>query len=324
MSTEKVIEVKDLYKKFKIRGNKGLIKGLFKPEYKTKEAVKGISFEVTRGEAVAFLGPNGAGKTTTTKMMTGLIYPTSGEVSVLGFKPFERKKEFLMRIGLVMGNKSGLNWDLTPNQSFRLLRRIYKIEEATFDERVKNLTELLEVTKLLDTQVRKMSLGERMKMELIGAILHSPEILFLDEPTIGLDIIAKKNIRKFLKDIQQNSNITLILTSHDMDDIEQVCERVVVINEGSKVYDDSLKQLTNQYKQNRFVRFIFETMPGESELPKIGEITERKEDSLLYKVDNSQMTELISNVSGKFHLLDITIESVPLEEIIEDIFKRGS
>lgn len=321
---EPIIQVQNLTKQFKIRTNKSLIKGLFNPEYKYKDAVKNISFDVNRGEAVAFLGPNGAGKTTTTKMLTGLIYPTSGEMSVLGFKPFERKKEFLMRIGLVMGNKSGLNWDLTANQSFKLLRKIYKIDDKTFEERIKMLTELLEVKNLLDTQVRKLSLGERMKMELIGAIIHNPEVLFLDEPTIGLDIIAKKNIRKFLKDIQQNSNITLILTSHDMDDIEQVCERVIVINKGTKVYDDSLKTLTNQYKQNRFVRFIFETMPKDSELPDIGEIIEEKPDSLLYKVNHSQMTSLISIVSSKFNLLDINIESVPLEEIIEDIFRKNS
>lgn len=258
---ENIITVKNLTKKFKIRQNKHLIKGIWNPDYKYVHAVNNVSFEIKKGEAVAFLGPNGAGKTTTTKMMTGLIYPSEGSVEVLNYIPSDRKKEYLSRIGLVMGNKSGMNWDLTANQSFRLLKQIYKLEEKEFTKWLNTLTELLDVKRLLDSQIRRLSLGERMKMELIGAIIHKPEVLFLDEPTIGLDITAKKNIRRFLKDIQKSSNITLILTSHDMDDIEQVCERVIVINKGEKVYDDALANLTNQYKQSRFVKFVFENKP---------------------------------------------------------------
>jgi ABC-2 type transport system ATP-binding protein len=319
---ETVIKVKNLTKQFKTRTNKNIFTGIFKPNYKYTHAVKDVSFDVNKGEALAFLGPNGAGKTTTTKMLTGLIYPTEGNIEILGYTPFERNREFLKRIGLVMGNKSGLNWDLTPNQSFYLLKKIYGITNVDFDKRINEFTKLLDVDCLLDRQVRKLSLGERMKMELIGAILHNPEILFLDEPTIGLDIIAKKNIRKFLKDIQKNSNITLVLTSHDMDDIEQVCDRVVVINKGVKVYDDSISSLTSHYKQSRFVKFIFETLPDKKDVTTNAEIIETNEDSLTYRVDNILMPKLIAEVSSKFNIIDIEIIAVPLEEMIEDIFKK--
>lgn len=321
---ETIIEVKNLSKQFKVRTNKNIIKGIFDPKYKYIDAVKDISFEVRKGEAVAFLGPNGAGKTTTTKMLTGLIFPTSGSTTVLGYTPFDRKKDYLKRIGLVMGNKAGLNWDLTASQSFRLMKEIYGISDATFKDRIQELTELLDVSKHLDTQIRKLSLGERMKMELIGAILHNPEILYLDEPTIGLDITSKKNIRKFLKSIQKKSNITLILTSHDMDDIEQVCERVIVINKGSKVYDESLQTLIDQYKKDRYVRFFFKNMPAENKFEsEDAEIIDRDESSLLFRVSSSGMPQLIAHVSANFQLLDINIESVPLEEIIEDIFNKN-
>lgn len=318
---ETVIKVKDLTKSFKVRQNKHLIKGIFNPNYKFVTPVQSVSFEVKRGESIGFLGPNGAGKTTTTKMMTGLLFPTSGEVEILGYKPFDRQKDFLQRIGLVMGNKSGLNWDLNAQQSFRLLGHIYKIEEKVFEERVKYLTELLEVTHVMDAQIRRLSLGERMKMELIGAILHQPEILFLDEPTIGLDITSKKNIRTFLREIQKNSNITLILTSHDMDDIEQVCDRVIVINKGEKVYDNNLIRLTEKYKKDRFVKFVFETTPNAISVETEAEVLEHKGETILYKVDSTNLPKLISECTTKYKIVDIEILSIPLEEMIEDIFE---
>lgn len=324
MIMENIITVQNLSKHFAVRTNNGLIRGLFNPSIKVKKAVENVSFNIARGEAVAFLGPNGAGKTTTTKMMTGLIYPSAGQVSVLGFTPFDRKKEYLTRIGLVMGNKSGLNWDLTPSQSFWLLKKIYGISDGQFKARIDRLTDLLEVRDRLDTQLRRLSLGERMKVELIAAILHEPEILFLDEPTIGLDIITKKNIRTFLRDIQQNSQTTLILTSHDMDDIEQVCDRVIIIDKGQKVYDDTLTSLTDRYKQSRYVRFIFDKPPADHRFKDLGTIVEYTEDTYLIKVEASQMIQLISTISTDTDLLDIHIESVPLEEIIAEIFRGGN
>lgn len=316
-----IIKLKNLNKIFKSRKNKNPFTTLWNPRMEIKHSVKDISFEIEKGESVGFLGPNGAGKTTTIKMMAGLIYPTSGEVEVLGFQPFERKKDFLMRVGLVMGNKSGLNWDLSANQGFELYKEIYRIPKEKFESRVKELTELLEVTDLMEKPIRKLSLGERMKFELIGAILHDPEILFLDEPTIGLDIIAKKNIRQFLRKIQKEFNITLILTSHDMDDVEQVCDRVIIINEGEKVFDDSMEILRKDYSKQRFVKFIFDKKINKEEMQTYGDIHEIKDQIATFAIDQEKMPELIKRISSDFALLDIDISSTPLEEIIEGIFK---
>jgi ABC-2 type transport system ATP-binding protein len=318
-----IIEVQKISKQFKIRQQNGLIRGIFNPEYKYVDAVKEISFSVQQGEAVAFLGPNGAGKTTVTKMLTGLVYPSSGSATVLGYTPFDREKPFLKRIGLVMGNKTGLNWDLTASQSLNLLKNIYGIADSTYKKRLRDLTTLLNVREHLNTQLRRLSLGERMKMEIIGSLIHAPEVLFLDEPTIGLDILTKKNIRHFLKKIQKELQTTLILTSHDMDDIEKVCDRVIIINKGTKVYDDRLQNLTDQYRKVRFVRLIFNTLPPANDFRGLGKITERTADSYLFKIDSDQMIALITKSAKNKELIDMHIESIPLEEIISEIFKKS-
>jgi ABC-2 type transport system ATP-binding protein len=315
-----VIKTQHLTKTFRGRGNKNLITGMWRPDWSCKTAVQDVSFTVDVGESVAFLGPNGAGKTTTTKMMTGLIAPTSGTAEVLDYTPFDRKPEFLQQIGLVMGNKAGLNWDLTARQSFWLLQNIYRIPQSRFDKRLQELTTLLEVTDHLDTQVRRLSLGERMKLELIGAILHEPKVLFLDEPTIGLDIIAKKNIRKFLRQIQKEHGITLILTSHDMDDVEQVCDRVLVINHGHKAYDDKLETLASHYKSIRYVRFVFEHVPSLTTLQGYGQIIQSDDSSVLLQIATDAMVDAIAQLTTRFRPLDMRVESVPLEEIIEELY----
>jgi len=319
----KIIEVRQLNKQFKLRTNKNIITGLFDPKFKIVEAVKDVSFEVNEGESLAFLGPNGAGKTTTTKMLTGLIYPTSGNIQVLGYIPSERNKDYLMQIGLVMGNKSGLSWDLTAKQSFDFIRKIYCIEDGPYEATINKLVELLDVEQHLDKQVRKLSLGERMKMELISAILHNPKVLFLDEPTIGLDITSKKNIRNFLREIQRDSNITLILTSHDMDDVEKVCDRVVVINKGQKVYDDTLDKLVTGYNQKKYVKFFFENGMDTNNID-FAEIINEDKDSVVFEVPKGDTSRLISTILDKNNILDIDIISVPLEEMIEDIFEKSS
>ncbi len=317
-----IIKVDQLSKEYKVKIKRNVIKDLFSGQYRQVSAVDNVSFSISKGESVALLGPNGAGKTTTMKMLTGLIYPTHGVVEVLGFTPFERKKEFLTRIGLVMGNKTGLDWDLTPRQSFQLLKRIYHLTDQQFKERLDELLTLLNLESLLDVQVRKLSLGERMKMEIVGAILHNPDILFLDEPTIGLDILSKQKIREFLRIVQTQMEVTLLLTSHDMDDIEKVCDRVIVINNGTKVYDDSLDNLMGKHKKDRYVKFIFKEMPAIVEIKKLGKIIESGENFITIKVDNKKMAELLSKVTTQYAVDDIDIISIPLEEIIAEIYKK--
>ena len=211
-----IIEVNNLSKQFKIRTNKNLITGMFDPKYQLVEAVKDVSFEVREGESLAFLGPNGAGKTTTTKMLTGLIYPTAGNIKVFEYTPFDRKKDFLMQIGLVMGNKTGLSWDLTGAQSFDFIKKIYHIEDSKYKATLSNLCELLDVNKHLNKQIRKLSLGERMKMELIGAILHSPKVLFLDEPTIGLHPEDIAKLLPIFNTLVDKGN-TVVIIEHNLD-----------------------------------------------------------------------------------------------------------
>jgi ABC-2 type transport system ATP-binding protein len=316
-----VIKTQDLKREFKKVNKKGFWKDVFKPEFVKVDAVKDINININQGESVAFLGPNGAGKTTTIKMLTGLIFPSAGKIDVLGYTPFDRKREFLMRIGLVMGNKAGLNWDLTPRQSFELLKEIYTIPNNEYLQRVRELTELLDTQKFLDTQVRRLSLGERMKMELIGAILHNPEILFLDEPTIGLDIISKQKIRDFLREIQQKSKVTLLLTSHDMDDVEKVCDRVIVINKGSKVYDDRIDILTNKYNKEKIVKFYFDKKPLISIADNMN-VSQEDAASISFKVKKEDLPKFIAHITTISEVKDIDIISTPLEEIIADLYGK--
>jgi len=321
---ENIITVKNLTKTFKVRQNQNFFTGLFKPQRKKVKAVENVSFNVKKGESLAFLGPNGAGKTTTTKVLTGLLYPTAGSTTVLGYTPFEREKTFLKNIGLVMGNKSGLSWDLTARQSFSFLQKIYEIPEVTYQKNLNKLTNLLDIADHLDKQVRSLSLGERMKVELIGAILHNPDILFLDEPTIGLDITSKKNIRQFLREVQRDSNITLLLTSHDMDDVERVCDRVLVINKGRKVYDGELPKLMDEYNQRRFIKVYFEHAPDSFDVFYYAEVDVVDKDVVTFEVSKENVSKLISEIVNNYNILDIDIISVPLEDIIEDIFTKTS
>ena len=328
-----IIEIKGLYKQYRKKEQKNPWKNLFKPDYKTVQAVKNVNFSVEKGESVAFLGPNGAGKTTTIKMMTGLIFPSKGTIEIMGYRPYERKADFLRRIGLVMGNKNGLSWDLTPNQSLHLITNIYKLDPQFAKTRIAQLAELLDVTKLLDTPLRNMSLGERMKMELIGSIVHNPEILFLDEPTIGLDILTKKKVRLFLREIQKKEGTTLILTSHDIDDIEAVCDRVIVINKGEKCYDDSITSLVDKYQQNRYLRFVLDAPLSKGEIDHLAqwgalekhddESIDAKEAIYFFKTSIKNMVPLITHILTEKNVLDMQIESVPLEDVIADLFKKG-
>ncbi len=322
MATDDIIQVHNLSKQFKLRGNKNLLSGLWRPEWKLVDAVQDATFSLRGGESVAFLGPNGAGKTTTTKMLAGIMYPTTGHIKVLGHTPQKREPAFLKRIGLVMGNKSGLNWDLTARQSYTLLKEIYHLSDETFDQQLQEMNELLHIQHVLDRQVRQLSLGERMKVELAGAILHGPEVLFLDEPTIGLDIDAKFAVREFLIQLQKRRNVTIILTSHDMDDIAHVCERVLVINDGRLIFDDTLAKLNHRYTKWRHVRLVFELPTDPDKLAVHGEILEHRGHAFLLRVDKSHLPSAVAAIGAMPGLADINIESVPLERIVSDLFKQ--
>ena len=251
MKSMAIIEIKNLTKSFKIYkkepGLKGALQSLFSRKYENKVAVNDVSFSIEEGELIGFIGPNGAGKTTTLKMLSGLLYPSAGTVSVLGSKPFDRKKDFLKQISLVMGQKNQLWWDLPPMDTFLLNKEIYEISDIDFKSRVEELSELLDVKEIMHVQVRKLSLGQRMKCELMAALLHRPKILFLDEPTIGLDVVVQQRVRHFIKDYNQKYKATILLTSHYMQDVKALCSRVIVINHGAIIYDGVLDDLLTKF-----------------------------------------------------------------------------
>ena len=319
-----VIEIRGLKKSYRVYQKKeGLLaslSGLFHREYREVNAVKGIDLTVAKGEFVAFLGPNGAGKTTTLKLLSGVITPTAGEARVLGYVPWERENDYRRRFALVMGQKNQLWWDLPAQESFQLHQKIYGIEPASFKQTKDELVDLLGVGKLLAQPVRELSLGERMKMELIAALLHSPEVLFLDEPTIGLDVVAQHNIQKFLKHYQQVRGITILLTSHYMKDIAALCKRVVIIAGGEIVHDGSLEAVIDRFSDYKIltVDFADDRMP--SDLARFGEIREIAPPRAKIEVDRNQIASVLTSVLSNYSILDVSVEDPPLEEVIASLF----
>jgi ABC-2 type transport system ATP-binding protein len=308
-----------------VRKGEGLgaaFRGLFKREYKEVRAVDGVSFAIEPGEMVAFLGPNGAGKTTTLKMLAGLIYPTSGGASVLGFIPWERSNEYRRRFALVMGQKNQLWWDLPARESFRLHREIYQIPAEQFRKVRDELVDLLKLGELIDRPVRELSLGERMKMELTAALLHSPQVLFLDEPTIGLDIVAQTQLRDFLREYNRTYETTALLTSHYMKDVEQLCERAIVINHGKIVCDEGLADLTERFGTHRILKLQFaEDAPAD--LDRYGQVVDRRGPVVRLRTPRSQSAAVLADALNRWTLEDVTVEEVPLEEVISEVFRTG-
>ena len=319
-----IIEIKNLAKSYQVYQKKeGLwasIRGLAKREYREVKAVDNIDLTVEQGEFVAFLGPNGAGKTTTLKLLSGVISPTSGEATVMGFKPWDRDNEYRRKFALVMGQKNQLWWDLPAAESFRLHQHIYGIDPIEFDKTRDELSELLDVTRLLSQPVRELSLGERMKMELIAALLHSPEVLFLDEPTIGLDVIAQHKIQKFLKQYQRERKITILLTSHYMKDITALCQRVVIIAGGQIHYDGSLDGVIDQFSSDKIVTLqVSETEDLESlsQLPNVVEVQPPK---VKFRVGRDDVARVLGEILSSRSVEDIVVEDPPLEEVIASVF----
>jgi ABC-2 type transport system ATP-binding protein len=323
-----VIEIRGLKKSYRVyqkkEGLRAALQGLFHREYKEVNAVRGIDLNVEEGEFVAFLGPNGAGKTTTLKLLSGVINPTGGTAHVLGFVPWERDNAYRRRFALVMGQKNQLWWDLPAAESFRLHQQIYRIDPVQFAHAHDELVDLLDVRRLLNQPVRELSLGERMKMELIAALLHSPEVLFLDEPTIGLDVIAQHNIQKFLKHYQEVRRITILLTSHYMKDVAALCHRVVVINHGEIVYDGSLGGIVDRFSSHKVLTLLFESGQLPSDLSHYGEVIELAEPRVKLRVDRDQISQVLSTVLANHTLEDVSVEDPPLEEVIAQVFAESA
>lgn len=322
------ISVKNLVKEYSVYkkepGFMGSLKSLYLRKYEKVRAVDDISFSVEEGELIGFIGPNGAGKTTTLKCLSGLLYPTMGKVDVLGFTPFDRKTKFLKQIALVMGQKNQLWWDLPAQETFSLNKEIYDIPKKQFDETVYDLSHLLDVTEQLKVQVRKLSLGQRMKMELIAALLHNPKVLFLDEPTIGLDVVMQQNLREFIKQYNQKYKATILLTSHYMGDVEALCKRVIVINHGKILFDVLLSDLVKKHAPYKLISIVLNKMIDPKELEGLGEIKRFVYPELVMSVSLSDASEVSAKLLKKLPVEDVTIENPDIEDIIRDVFSHGT
>lgn len=323
-----LIEVHNLTKSFrtykKQPGFRGAVCGLFHREYEQTVAVDHVNFKVEEGELVGFLGPNGAGKTTTLKMLAGLLYPTSGEACVLGCKPWERKDRYRRQFALLLGQKNQLWWDLPARESLELNGRIYGIPRNDFQRRVDKLTQLLGVAGKLDVMVRELSLGERMKMELIASLLHEPKVLFLDEPTIGLDVVSQKTVRDFLRQYNTERRTTIILTSHYMADIQALCRRVVIIDHGRIFFDGSLEEIIDRFSGEKIVAISWNHQPGgvKIDFKSFGEVIEEGANHVQLKVPREKVIPVCKQLLDELPVNDIDIQEMPVDEVIRRIFAR--
>src|SRR5213596_1046966 len=317
------IEARDLTKVYrtyrKESGLRGAIKGLVRRRYDETRAADGVSFKIEEGEFVGFLGPNGAGKTTVLKMLSGLLNPTSGDARVLGFVPWERRNEMKRQFSLLMGQKNALWWDLPAQESLELNRAIYGIDRNRFEKVVDGLSELLEVRDKMNVMVRELSLGERMKMELIAALIHEPRVLFLDEPTIGLDVVSQKRVREFLRIYNEKHHIVTLLTSHYMQDIEELCHRVLVIDHGKIFFDGPLEEIVDRFSGYKILSLTFEK-EATRDLSVFGEVTEQTPVSVQLKVPRAKVTETCRKLLEACDVSDINVQEVPVEDVIRQLF----
>ncbi len=322
-----VIETDNLAKSYRVyRKKEGLgaaLRGLFRREYHAVEAVRGIDLRVEEGEFVAFLGPNGAGKTTTLKLLSGVITPSSGSARVLGHVPWRRENAYRRRFALVMGQKNQLWWDLPAAESFRLHQEIYCIERDRFQRTRDDLCEMLSVGQLLGQPVRELSLGERMRMELIAALLHSPDVLFLDEPTIGLDVVAQHTIQQFLREYQQRRRVTILLTSHYMKDVVALCRRVVIIAAGRIIYDGSLDGITSRFSGQKVISLLLADGRMPPGLEQLGELLDSNPPKLRIRVPRDAVTGVLTHIFAHCSVQDVSVEDPPLEAVIAEVFSRS-
>lgn len=324
---ENAVEIKNLVKKFKTKhkegGLRGSFKSIFHPVFKETRAVDNISFNIKKGEIVGFIGPNGAGKSTTIKIVSGILYPDSGDAKVLGITPWKDRKKLAYRIGCVFGQKPQLWYHLPAIDTFNLLSKIYELDEKKYQERMNHLVDLFEAREFVDVPVRKLSLGQRMRCEIIASILHRPEVLFLDEPTIGLDIVAKQKIRELILELNKKENLTILLTSHDTQDIEHLCKRIIIINHGKLVYNNSLEKLEGSYLKNKIVGVKFSTPYKGISVAGVKTVKSEK-----YAADFEVSTNIISiqkfmsMLINKYEIADIDISASPIEEVITKIYQE--
>lgn len=329
-----MIKVRELSKEYKIvqrdPGLKGALKSLFKRKYITKEAVKGISFDISKGEMVGYIGANGAGKSTTIKMLCGILTPTNGTVLVNDIVPYEDRMNNALQIGAVFGQRTQLFWDIPVRESYDLLRHIYSIPKEQYEETLELFTKVLNLNPLLSIPVRQLSLGQKMRCELAAAFLHRPDVVYLDEPTIGLDIAVKVRIREFIKEMNRKWGTTVILTTHDMQDIEEICSRVIIINEGVILYDGDLQSIKSKFGHKRMIHFDLE-YDIEPSLPKeldgIAQITsydnETRKLTLSVESKDTPVASIISIMMNSYKVSDLTISEPKIETIVEEIFNRG-
>jgi len=321
------IEIEKLSKSYTVyqkqEGLRASLRGLFRREYRVVRAVREIDLAVEQGEFVAFLGPNGAGKTTTLKLLSGVISPSSGTAHVMGYVPWQRDNAYRRRFALVMGQKNQLWWDLPAQESFRLHQQIYRIDSQQFRTTLDELTSLLRVGHLLRQPVRELSLGERMKMELIAALLHSPEVLFLDEPTIGLDVVAQHNIQQFLKFYQQKRRITILLTSHYMKDVSALCKRVVIIADGRLHYDGSLNGIVDRFSGYKIVTVQLAEGQALESLERFGSVLEIEPPKARLRVQRRQVPAVTAAILNAYAVDDVAVEDPPLEDVIAELFLQA-
>jgi ABC-2 type transport system ATP-binding protein len=325
---ETVIEVDGLAKEYRVydkpEGLLASLRGLFHRSSRLVEALRGVSLSVGRGEFVALLGPNGAGKTTFLKLLSGIITPSRGRALVLGHVPWQRADDFRRRFALVMGQRNQLWWDLPAAESFRLHRDIYRIDPARFARTRDELVDLLGVRRLVLQPVRELSLGERMKLELVAALLHEPEVLFLDEPTIGLDVVAQHTIHDFLKAVQATRRVTVILTTHYMKDVAALCERVVVITHGSILHDGPLEEIVDRFTTHKIVTLDLDAPPSPGRLERFGFPCEIRGPRATLRIDRSRVADVLPELLRDEGVRDVSVEDVPLEEIVAGLFRSGA
>ncbi|MCH6267017.1 ABC transporter ATP-binding protein [Neobacillus citreus] len=330
------IEVNSLRKEFKAYSSRsglaGAFRDLFTRNYKIARAVNDISFNVKQGEMVGYIGENGAGKSTTIKMLTGILTPSGGQIKVNGMNPHKEREKFVQTIGVVFGQRSQLWWDIAVQESFRLLKKVYKVTDEQYDDHMNHVIKTLDIEPLLDKPVRKLSLGQRMRCELAAALIHNPPLLFLDEPTIGLDVLVKLKIREFLKEINEKYNTTILLTTHDLSDIEALCERVIMLDEGNIIYDGALKNLKDALGDGKELQFQF---LEKVDLPAVKKLTaalpvkwehDEKEQIFTANMQNNDelISQLIAKIVAAFKIKDIKINETSTEEIIRNIYEKGA